>query len=83
MDEQNNHIFIGDIIKHIGRRTSITEWSPEGIVLMVETLKPKFSEGEEILVYSEKHKGFKIIDSDIYSNALIVIGIRQSEKEEE
>ncbi len=86
MEELTNNVYIGDIFKDMGKRTSITEWSPEGIVLMVETLNPKFSEGERILVsyynYSENRNEFKIIDSDIYGEALIEIGIKQMENEE-
>jgi hypothetical protein len=79
--EQEQKIYVGDVIKNIGKRTAITKWGAEGIVEMVEKLNPNFSDGEEILVYSEEFQSFKIIDASTYEDALVFIGQKQAENE--
>lgn len=81
MGEEN--IFIADVIQHMGRRTSTTTWDDESIIYIVESLKPNFGGGEQILVYSEEHRAYKLIDEDMYSDALVSVGQRQADTDAE
>ena len=75
---------IADLIQMKGKMFAdeSEDLSSEKIVEIIETLNPKFNDGEQILVYNEEKKQFSILDYGDYEQALADIHLNRGVKNE-